>query len=233
MKQLLLKWIFTCPLFFSFGIPMDEKTSNDFSMRMGNPCEMISEGRHLLKEGDLVVRLSHDPSSWFVRNFNHHDKKYTHAGIVLNIDGQPCIFHMIDGMESRDGKMKKDSLAGFSSPKQNLAYGIFRYDLSKEEIKRLKEIVLAFYNKGLRFDEAFNFLTDDRMYCSELVSKSLSAATGQRIRIEPEQLSSLEAGFLSAYTHLSFDYTSHLKIVPIDALYLNQSCRLIQEFKYR
>jgi Permuted papain-like amidase enzyme, YaeF/YiiX, C92 family len=128
--------------------------------------------------------------------------------------------------------MRKDSLKKFCSPTKNIAYGIYRYNISTAEINKLKNIINGWYAKGIRFDSAFSLASDDKMYCSEMICKAVKEATGKRIFIQPTQLNAVEAGFLTAYTHLPFYYTNKLRIVPIDALYVNPFCHLIKKYKY-
>jgi len=104
--------------------------------------------------------------------------------------------------------------------------------MSAGEIGKLKGIVHEWQAKGLRFDSAFSLASDDRMYCSEMISKAVTTATGKRIFIEPVELTMVEASFLTIHTHLPLAYTSHLRILPIDALYVNPFCRLIKKYDY-
>ncbi len=197
-----------------------------------DPYKMIYEGQTLLKEGDLVVRLNQDPASRFIKNFNRHDKSYSHAGIVLFENGYPYIFHIVNGEENPGERLRKDSLKQFCSPGKNVAYGIFRYEMKTEEIKRLKDLIYKWYAKGIQFDSVFNLNTDDRMYCSEMVGKALAKATNNRIMIETTPLTTTEALAFSAYTHLPFSYTSRLKVIAIDDLYTNPFCHLIKKYDY-
>jgi Permuted papain-like amidase enzyme, YaeF/YiiX, C92 family len=198
-----------------------------------DPSAMISEGQMLLKEGDLVVRLNQDPASQFIKNFNRHDKNYSHAGIVLYENGHPYIYHIVNGEENPDEKLRKDSLSRFCNPRKNMGYGIFRYDMTAGEIKRLKDLIHQWYAKGVQFDPAFNLKTNDKMYCSEMISKALAKATRNRILIATTKPTIAEAGLLSAYMHLTFSYTSQLRIVPIDNLYTNTHCYLIKDYNYK
>ena len=198
-----------------------------------DPCMMINEGQTLLKEGDLVVRLNQDPTSQFIKNLNRHDRKYSHAGIVLYEKGYPIIYHIVNGDEQPDGQLRKDSLSKFCNPRKNLAYGIFRYEMETNEIKYLKELIHKWYAKGVRFDLKFDLKTDNRMYCSEMISKVLGRATGKRILIETTKLTHKEAGLFSVYMHLPFTYASELQVVPIDNLYTNPFCHLIKEYNYK
>ena len=198
-----------------------------------DPYIMISEGKALLKDGDLVVRLNTDPSSQYLKNFNRRDKKYSHAGIVLFENGQPNIYHIVNGEENPDEKLKKDSLKRFCDPRKNFGYGIFRYKINAREIKTLRNLLHRWFKQGLQFDSTFNFITDDRMYCSEMISKALAYATNKRILIGTTRPTAIEADFFSAYMHLPYSYTSKLEIVAIDNLYTNPFCRLVKEYDYK
>ena len=197
-----------------------------------NPFNLITEGQSLLKEGDLVVRLNRDPASQFIRNFNRHDKKYSHAGIVLFEQGYPYVYHIVNGEENPDERLRKDSLSRFCDPGINKAYGIFRYNLDSGELGKIKETIHSWYAKGVRFDSAFNLKTDDRMYCSEMISKALTRATHQRIQIETTKINTTEAMLFSEHAHLPFTYTSRLQIISIDDLYMNPYCHLIKGYSF-
>ena len=52
-----------------------------------NPYGMIEDGQSRLKEGDLVVRMNRDPSSGFIKYFNHRIKTIRIPGsCYLNMD---------------------------------------------------------------------------------------------------------------------------------------------------
>ena len=232
MKQLVtisLLFYFLCE---SFGIAPKQNPAMASGKNFIGPYAMITEGQSLLKEGDLVVRLNRDPASRYIGDFNPHDKSFSHSGIVLYENGYPYIFHMLNGEENQDNKLRKDSLSRFCDPRQNVAYAIFRYDMNANEIKKLKEWIYKWYVQGIRFDFSFNLTSDDSMYCSEMISKALAEATGKRISIETTKLTTKQAALFSAYTHLPFIYTSKLRVISIDDLYSNPFCHLIKEYNY-
>lgn len=198
-----------------------------------DPYRMINEGKRLIEDGDLVVRLNTDASSQYLKNFNRHDKKYSHAGIVFFENGHPYIYHIVNGEENPDGKLKRDSLTRFCDPRKNFAFGIFRFKMNASEIKTMSTLIHHWYNEGVRFDSTFNLKTDDRMYCSEMISKALARATNKRIRMQTTTPTIREATFFSVYMHLPYSYTSKLEIVAIDNLYTNPYCRSVREYNYQ
>jgi hypothetical protein len=232
MKHLLILLIIFYPFYLFIQHTAENHAATIAAITRLNPYGMIEDGQSRLREGDLVVRMNRDPSSRFIKYFNHKDKNYSHSGIVLFEHGYPYVYHIIDGEENPDRKMRREPLSHFCNPRKNVSYGIYRYDMSIAEIYKLKDIIHDWYAKGLRFDSAFSLATDDKMYCSEMVSKALTEATDKRIFIEPVRLNMAEAGFLTAYTHLPISYTNGLSIIPIDALYVNPFCRLIKKYDY-
>jgi hypothetical protein len=198
-----------------------------------DPDLMIMEGQSLLEEGDLIVRLNRDPTSQLIRNFNRHDKTYSHAGVVFYENGYPFIFHIVNGEENPGERLRKDSLGRFCNPRKNAAFGIYRYDMSNNEKKLFRELIHLWYDQGLQFDPVFNPDTDDKMYCSEMIRKALIKATAKRISIEMTKLTAIEAKLFSTYAHLPLAYTSKLQIVSIDNLYTNRFCHLVKNYDYQ
>lgn len=224
-------------IFYSFHWHTSNSSTQESSPVAPNsyidPFAMINEGQTLLKEGDLVVRLNQDRTSGFIRNLNRHDKKYSHAGIVLYERGYPFIYHIVIDDENPDGKLRKDSLNTFCHPRKNIAFGIFRYEMAPDEIETLEKLLHVWYTKKVRFDLEFNINTDNKMYCSEMIMKALAISTGKRILIETTKLTPKEAGLFSTYLRLPFTYTSKLRVVSIDNLYTNQYCYLVKEYNYK
>jgi hypothetical protein len=219
-------------LYEGFGIVPKQNATTISATNCIGPCAMIKEGQSLLKEGDLVVRLNRDPASRYIKDFNPHDKKYSHSGIVLFENGHPYIFHIVNGEDNPVNKLRKDSLSRFCDPRQNMAYAVFRYDMKNNEIEKLKECINKWYIQGISFDFLFNLQSNDKMYCSEMISKALAEATNKRISIETTTLTTGQAALFAAYTHLPFTYTSKLLIIPIDDLYTNPFCHLVKEYSY-
>ena len=232
MKHLLILSIIFVPFYLYINHAAKQHASTIAAITRLNPYGMIEDGLSRLKEGDLVVRMNRDPSSRFIKYFNHKDKNFSHSGIVLFEHGYPYIYDIINGEENPDQKIRMDSLSHFCSPKRNLAFAVYRYDMSPVEICRLKEIVHKWHAKGIRFDSLFSLSSDDRMYCSEMVTKALTEATGKRIMIQPIRLTLAEASCLTAYSRLPLSYTNGLPIIPIDALYMNPFCRLVKKYDY-
>jgi hypothetical protein len=55
-------------------------------------------------------------------------------------------------------------------------FAVYRYAMQSQQTDSLSRIVRRYYAARLPFDLYFNFLTDDRMYCSEFVFKCFDQA---------------------------------------------------------
>jgi len=224
--------IMTAVVLFFFVNSTLVKKSIAPSKSFHSAYDMIAEGQSLVKEGDVVVRLNRCQSSRFIKNFSRVDKRYSHSGIVLFENGYPYVYHILDGSENPNGKLRKDSLIRFCNPKYNSEFGIYRYDMNEGEINALRSVVHRWYQDGVRFDAAYDLSTDDKMYCSEMVSKALRRSTNNRISIRAIGLSKVEAGAMALFCHLPLEYTSHLELVPIDALYCHPLCHVVRNYDY-
>ena len=232
MKQLAMIWVIS--YFLSSGFSSDgvQQTASVSPGPYVNPYTKVREGQSLIKEGDLVVRLNRAATSCFIRLFNKQDKSYSHSGIVIYNSGYPYAYHIIDGQENPDGRMRRDALSEFCSPRRNKSHGIFRYDMNNEEIKKLRDQIHEWYIKGISYDPEFNLKSDDRMYCSEMISKALGTTTESRIKIGLTHLTNQDAIIFSFYTHLSFSYASNLSVISIDNSYVNPFCHTIKQYAY-
>jgi cell division protein FtsB len=194
--------------------------------------KMISEGQQLLKDGDLVVRNNHDLTSQYIKQFNRHDKNYSHAGIVFYENGYPYVYHILPGPDNPGEKLRKDSLPYFSSPRKNFGYAIYRYKMDSSEIKQFKTLVTDWYKQGVVFDSALNLQTDKEMYCSEMIKKGLSLATNDRIVIETTKPTEKEILFFYSYLRFTLEYAKTVELVAIDNLFVNPHCQLVKRFDF-
>jgi hypothetical protein len=193
---------------------------------------MIDKGKHLLKDGDLVVRLHNSPVSAIVRDFNREDKSYSHAGIVLIENGCPMVYHIMISEDNRKGVIRKDSLPLFCNPAENTAYGIYRYQLRSNELARAGIILQQWFEKKIIFDPLFDLQTDEQMYCSEMVAKLIGKATEQRITIKATTMTLWEQRLFRTKYHLPDSCGRGGKLYSIDNLYLNSSCNCVMKFNF-
>lgn len=193
---------------------------------------MIHESTSVLRDGDLLLRDGQEFSSQLIKQFNRHDQSYSHSGIVFIEDGKPVVYHIIPAEEGSDDTMKKDSLEKFCNPRKNSGFAIYRYDLSGAEISLLKTQVMQWYSEKIRFDSAFDYQSNQRMYCSEMIRKGLEKVTKERIVLPVTRPSTEEASFFSPHLNIPADVLAKLDIISIDNLFINPHCQLIRKFDF-
>jgi hypothetical protein len=196
------------------------------------PLEQIREAELMLKEGDLVVRDGQEFTSQIIKNFNRHNKNYSHAGMVFIEDGQPVVYHILPGEENPSEKLIRDSLSRFGNPRKNGGFAIYRYNLNAAEVTELHTQFKEWYAQGIKFDSLFNLRTDDRMYCSEMIRKGLAKATNQRIVPGTTKLLREEAMLYSAHFNMKPEEMMKRDLVAIDNLFTLPGCSLVKSFEY-
>jgi len=173
----------------------------------GNVFRKLDSLKPLLRSGDLILRNGTDATSRATRKFNRKDTSFSHCGIIAVEDGSAWVYHAIGGSYNPSQSLKKEPLDSFSKPGENDRIAVYRYRLTTQEQQRLTAIVQEHYKNRLPFDLFFNFETNDRMYCSEFVFKSLDKTMGGRLlpiaRQQPEPVYiSIDDLFLNPYTDL-------------------------------
>lgn len=138
-----------------------------------NLCDSVSK---CLRSGDLVFRLGNDITSYMLSQLNQNDKSFSHCGIVSIENGSPFIYHAIGGEYNPDQKIKREAPKQWFSPKNNLMVAVSRLDLDSNKTRKLVETVQTYYKEGKKFDMEFDLNTDDRLYCAEMIYKSIQHA---------------------------------------------------------
>lgn len=168
----------------------------------------------LLKSGYLVVRRGDDMTSYMLAQMNETDKTYSHCGLAIIENGQAFIYHCIGGEDNPDEMMKREPASTWFSPANNLAFGIFKYDLHDSILPAVEKQLTQYYNNKIKFDMDFDLSTDDRLYCSELIYKVINKATN-------------DAKYIPTATKYNRSY------VGIDNLYLNARTKQVCQVRYK
>ncbi len=181
---------------------------------LANNFQQIDSVKQLIKNGDIIFRNGIDDVSRAARSMNRTDTSFSHCGILSREHDSIFVYHAIGGIYNPSQKLKRELIDSFCNPSENDALGIYRYNLKKQEEEKLGSIVKSYFNAGLKFDLYFNFQSDDVMYCSEFVFKSLNQSMN---------------GLLTKYVRMDtipFGVTT-------DDIFLNENCRLIKRQHFR
>jgi hypothetical protein len=174
----------------------------------------IDSVKTFINSGDIIFRNGTDEVSRAARSMNRSDTSFSHCGFVYKENDSFFVYHALGGIYNPGQKLKRELLDSFCNPAENDAVGIYRYALKEEEEKKLNTVVRSYFKAGLKFDLFFNFQSDDVMYCSEFVFKSLNQSKN---------------GALTKYVRLdTIPYG-----VTTDDIFLNENCRLIKRQQFR
>lgn len=129
-----------------------------------------------LRSGDVLLRLGTDITSEMLRQMNQTDKRYSHCGIVNIENDTVFVYHAIGGEFNPDQRIKREPLYSFCHPSENKAAAIVRSNVTVAQTTKIGLQARQLWTMGIPFDMAFDYATDDRLYCAEMVSKAISRA---------------------------------------------------------
>jgi hypothetical protein len=142
-------------------------------------CEQQALPVELNDSAYLILRLGDGYFSNIFRRVSSEEKRYSHSGILHRVDDRYKVYHIEANEFTGKGIVKDEPLESFIGHSREWAlYAIISPDPMKAEIVRQARI---FYESGIPFDLDFDLASDDKLYCSELVAKSINNAFGEEL----------------------------------------------------
>ncbi len=136
----------------------------------------IPEG---LAPGDVVVRRQDGYLDHAFKNASTREKRFTHAGILLEQDGKLVVASMLGNEITMHGQLRLQSWMEYCAASVEVA--VYRYS-GKDAVNVCRGIaVAAKRRKGIPLDFAFDLKTKDRLYCTELVRDCVNEVTGREV----------------------------------------------------
>lgn len=187
-----------------------------------------------IREGDLILRCGNDYASYTLRDFSQQEKLYSHSGIALMSDDVMYVYSNMAGDLNPGENMRRDNIDSFISPANNVAMGVYRYDINNEELQRLKTIVNDYFASKLQFDMNFDLATNNKMYCAEMIAKSVEQATEKRIVFSKSLITpGLKEKYLKKLLEKkiipSAKVADQREYLAVDNLYMNPHCREVKK----
>lgn len=168
---------------------------------------------NILRTGDLIVRHGKGFVSECMLKFNNCEEKYSHSGIIHREGNKVYVYNSIGGESRENNKMLMEALDKFVHPDIAFNFGIYRYDLDSVHITTLDSLLGSYYKTGLEFDLDFDMYSEEKMYCSEMIYKSMIFVSKDK-------------------NYLPLSRVDGKPYVAIDDLYLNSHCKHILEYTY-
>ena len=169
------KPVFNCLIFFILaGISCTDE---------GRICEKKGHPVELNDTIYLIFRLGDGYFSDIFRRVSSREKRFSHSGILHRVDESYKVYHIEANEFTGKGIVKDEPLESFIDHSREWAlYTINVPEPMKAEIVRQAWL---FYESRIPFDRDFDLISDDKLYCSELVAKSINNAFGEEL-IKPK-----------------------------------------------
>jgi Permuted papain-like amidase enzyme, YaeF/YiiX, C92 family len=137
---------------------------------------VLPQANIAVHNGDLVLRLGTDITSEMIRQLNKTDASFSHCGIASIENDTVFIYHAIGGEFNPDQQLRRESLYSFCHPADNKAMAIYRPGINEQQQQAMLHTARKYYQRRIPFDMAFDYASEDRLYCAEFVAKCLSRA---------------------------------------------------------
>lgn len=173
----------------------------------------IDSGKALLHDGVIVLRKGNDITSEIFSLLNQTDKSFSHCGISFYEKGRWIVYHSIGGEYNPDEKMKRESFEKFVQPSDNTGFGICDLRLNAKQTLRLHTLIDSLYRRQVPFDMDFDLKTDDRLYCAEMVYKTIQSAVAND-------------SFFTTTLHNGF------RFVSTDNIFVNKQAQILCRVNY-
>jgi hypothetical protein len=160
-------------LVFIFGTGMDASDNRVLYDQQVN--WMLKHVR--LRSGDLVFRRGKSFASQAVL-LTDQNSPYSHVGIVYMVSGRPFVIHSVP-YETGNGndEMKCERLECFLSFEKASRMAVYRVQrISDARLDKAIQWAKKAFDARVKFDAAYNLLSDDKLYCTELIWKCYRAA---------------------------------------------------------
>lgn len=219
----IVRWHFCCLIFFISSCDSNKNT-NDWVITATDSANTIKKNeqaflqidslKKLIKTGDLVVRNGNDFTSESLKSLNQRSKKYSHCGIASIENDSVFVYHALGGEWNPDEKICRDYISVFATPISNRGTGLYRFNLTPNEIYNTITVVQQLKAMGVTFDMKFDLKTNNKMYCAEFVYKSYQLGTNNKL-------------------HFATSHIGNFEFIGVDDIFLHPNCTPVAEIVYK
>lgn len=179
-----------------------------------NAYHQISSIKKIIENGDIITRTGNDFTSRGLMTLNRRDETYSHCGIASIENDTVFVYHALGGEWNPDEKLRRDPLHIFTDPTSNTGIGVFRFDIPRSTKVNIVGVTKDFYTKEIMFDMDFDLNTNNRMYCTEFVYKTLVKASDATL----------------AFNH---SLIKDFEFIGVDDIFLHPLCKMQQQVVYK
>jgi hypothetical protein len=158
------------------------------NISQSNNSKINTITKYNIQNGDLIFRRGHSTESQIVI-IADRKSRFSHVGIICIENEIPLVIHAVPSENNGEPDfIKKEKLAEFLVPEKASEFAIYRSDFSKEIKNRAAVNALQFFENKLTFDGKYDFASDDKLYCTELVLKAFQPDSFKSLTIKSTSL---------------------------------------------
>ncbi len=141
---------------------------------------LVEEARAAAKPGDVLFKDGGGVWGTLAAHFSDNDDGYGHVGVVvLAEDGALSVIHAGGDPVGGNGRVQVSEFNEFLGASE--AAAIYRPSVSEGETTAALSYLAAAVARSAPFDSAFSLDTEEALYCTELVWRAFSLATGEDV----------------------------------------------------
>lgn len=204
-------------LFLAYACNNNISTSSQISTpsqkQQANASYLLT---YKIQSGDIVLRKGNDMISALFSQLNKKDKSFSHIGMALVTDSGIFVYHIIENKNKQQSKndIRLSPLKQFIDNKYNTTWAVARYNFNLAQIDKVIKYLHSIALQNITFDRSFDLNTNNKMYCTELIYKTL-----------------IQAGIDSNQIPKTYSI-SKKKYISVDNLYINSLCKIIGRVDY-
>lgn len=131
------------------------------------------------ENGDLIYRNGNGAISQFFKKTSLQEQHYSHGGIISISNDSIYVIHTEASEITHIGGAKKETINSFL--KNITQWGLYRIDTTQAVKNKIVSEAMQYVEKETPFDFDFDSSTEDKVYCTQLLSLSINKAMGREI----------------------------------------------------
>lgn len=126
---------------------------------------------NIVQNGDIIFRRGRSLESQAVLLYDN-EKAFSHVGMICNLQGKPMVIHAVPSKNHQNEWVKLENISTFLSSKNASQFAIYRPNISTKQKQKVVQKAYSFYEQKVVFDNEYNLISDQQMYCTELIIKA-------------------------------------------------------------
>ena len=169
--------ILTCIIISFYTISCKETTYNNNEVEEAVDTLSVSSIR--FNNGDLIYRHGNGAFSDFFIRTSKNELLYSHGGIIALSNDSIYVIHSEASEITGIGGVKKEPISIFLNGIST--WGVYRIDTLQSVRDSILATAMKYAIQQTPFDLDFDNTSDDRVYCTELLSISINKGMGREV----------------------------------------------------